>query len=184
MKDRIFYYPGFESNFVAAGLATFGLGVLLFFFPPFGFLGILFCVAGIVLILSMQGMSIDYEKRQIDKYTDFLIYKLHNYVDISVYDTVSIVFEKSSPRDEKGYNGTGWNATSYGGIMGSTNQVISFEMYLYGFTKEKYFLVEFGSHAEARAVAIKLRDKLNFKIEDTIQQGIDLYKKHPTRRRR
>ncbi len=184
MKQRIYYYPGFKSAYALPGFVILILSICLFFVPVIAFLGFPLLIVGAIFILSMQGIAVDFEKKRLDRYTDLIFYKIHEYTDLDGYDTVSIVFEKSMPK--RGFLNymPGIGSRSYYGTGGSHSSVISFEMYLYGFTKEKLFLSEYGSHAEARVVANKLKTKLNFKIEDTVQQGIEFYKKNPSKRRR
>jgi hypothetical protein len=183
MKDRIYYYPGFKSVYALPGFAILVLAICLFFVPVIAFLGFPLLIVGAIFILSMQGIVVDFEKKQLDRYTDLIIYKIHDYTDLDGYDTVSIVFEKSMPKRGVLKYIPGIGSRSYYG-RSSAAAVVSFEMYLYGFTKEKFFLAEYGSHAEARVIANKLKKHLNFKIEDTIEKGIEFFKKNPQRRRR
>lgn len=183
MKQRIYYYPGFKSTYALPGFAILILAICLFFVPVIAFLGFPLLIVGAIFILSMQGIAVDYKKKQLDRYTDLIFYKIHEYTDLNGYDTVSIVFEKSMPKRGILNYMPGIGSRSYYG-RGSASSVVSFEMYLYGFTREKLFLSEYGSHAEARVVANKLKKEMNFKIEDTVEQGIEFYKKNPSKRRR
>jgi hypothetical protein len=184
MRHRIYYYPGFKFGYVLAGLAILVISICLFFVPVIAFLGFPLLIAGAIFILSIHGIAIDFKKRQLDRYTDLILYKTHEYTDLNGYDTVSIVFEKSTPKRGILNYMPGIGSRSYNGMGDRDTPVVSFEMYLYGFTREKLFLSEYGSHAEARVVANQLKAKLNFKIEDTVQQGIEFYKKNPSKRRR
>lgn len=174
MKERIYYYPSFYYAFALPG---FGLLItaIVFFFYPNGFivsLPLLF-VAGI-LIVAMYGTEIDYKNKRSCNYYDLIFFKIRSWHDISKYEYVSIRFEKESSSYYSRYSRQRVKNTD----------VISFEVHLYAFTTSKFFLCEFGSHAEARAVVDKLASKLNLKIDDQIGDQILFHKKYPGRRRR
>jgi len=177
MKQRLHYYPGFKSQYVIPGLALFVLAIALCFTAHLWWLSIPCFMVAVVLILSIEGTEIDYENRQLKRYTDFFVFKQNTQTDLDGFEMVSIVFERKSSKGISAFFSSG--ASSMYGSREKITQQISFEMYLYGFTKEKFFLAEFGSHGEARKVAEKMRQNFGIKIEDTIIQAIALYRKKP-----
>lgn len=171
-KERIYYYPGFKPEYAFPGLIVLIIGITLCLDYSWWPLGALMILVSLVLIASMQGIEINYAEKKLVKYTDLLGIRISSVTDLNAYDMVSIVFEKETVSANASYDNDGWHAP-----------VISFEMYLYGFTRKKTFLCEFGSHAEARRLADKMEKYLDFKIEDTIVDAIKLNRKKWWRRR-
>jgi hypothetical protein len=181
MTQRIHYYPGFKSQFVIPGLALLALATALCFTVYFWWLSIPCFIISIVLIASVEGTEIDYEKRKLNRYTDFFVIRQKTEIDLDGFEMVSIVFERKASKGISAFFSSG--ASSMHGSREKITQQISFEMYLYGFTREKMFLGEFESHSQARKVAERMKASMDLKIEDTILKTIALYKKNPHLRR-
>lgn len=182
MKQRIHYYPGFKSQHVVPGFALLILGFAFCCTQHVWFLAIPCFAAALIMIISVEGTEIDYENRKLKHYTDFFVFRRHCETDLNGFEMVSIVFERKTDKGFSAFFSSG--ASSMYGSREKITQQISFEMYLYGFTREKFFLAEFNSHAEARKVAEKMKQNMGIKIEDTILQAIELYRKKPNRRRK
>lgn len=181
MTQRLHYYPGFKSQFTIPGIALLALAIALCYTQHLWLLSIpCFVVAG-VLIFSVEGTEIDYEKRKLNRYTDFFVTRQKTETDLHGFEMVSIVFERKAAKGISAFFSSG--ASSMYGSREKITQQICFEMYLYGFTREKFFLGEFSSHAEARKVAERMKASMDIKIEDTILKTIALYRKKPHLRR-
>lgn len=177
MRERIYYYPEFKSAFVLLGILLCIVAIVLtnhaefwiMFFPLFSM--------GILLVLSLKGIVIDYQKKELIKYTDLVLFKIKSIISLKYAEVVTIHLEKDNS------SGGIYNLGTRGRIRPSSS-VISFEMYVLGSGMPKTFLCEFGTHAEARSLAEKLSNHLSIKIEDAIQDGIKMYKNNPWKRRR
>ncbi|HYG50080.1 MAG TPA: hypothetical protein VD905_04210 [Flavobacteriales bacterium] len=181
MTQRIHYYPGFQPQFTIPGIALLVLAVALCYTHHLWLLSIPCFAVAFVLIVSIEGTEIDYDNRKVKNYTDFFVFRQKQETDLTGFEMVSIVFERKVAKGLSAFFSSG--ASSMYGSREKITQQISFEMYLYGLTREKFFLGEFSSHAEARKVAERMKATMGVKIEDTIVQAIALYKRKPHLRR-
>lgn len=116
MKEKIYYYPGFKTGYVILGLLILTAGVFICLNQSIWILSIPCFVFGIILIASMQGAGIDFNSRMLDKYSDFLLFKTHQYFDLSSYKKCTIEYAREFA-DESSY---GDDLAARSGIFEST----------------------------------------------------------------
>ncbi|HLP11811.1 MAG TPA: hypothetical protein VK177_07770 [Flavobacteriales bacterium] len=177
MTQRLHYYPGFKSQFAIPGIALLGLAIALCYTQHVWWLSFPCFVVAAVLILAPDGTEIDYNARKLKHYTDFFVFKKQSETNLEGFEMVSIVFERKVSKGLSAFMSSG--ASSMYGSREKITQQICFEMYLYGFTREKLFLGEFETHAQARKVAERMKASMDLKVEDTILKTIALYRRKP-----
>ena len=152
-------FKGYTS---AIGSAIFIVGLIIAFSempPSISFIGCVFGIAmtiiGVILFVSVRGVLIDYDKKRIKPYFDFIFIKIGTWESLAYYDKIVLKYShKSQTMNSRG---------------SSTNYVTkSFDIALISNNKKDLIIKEFVNYDKAKLFLIEYSQRLN-------KESVDMY---------
>lgn len=123
----------------------------------------------ICLVLSVEGLTLDFNERKMKRYTHFLFFKYGKWVELKDYDRVGISLYKAVNRR--------MTRTSY-----STTQTKSYELVLETAGGENVEILEHPDYDKIVSVGLKLSDGLGIPLVNYFQAQRDAAMRRPRRR--
>jgi hypothetical protein len=115
----------------------------------FGFaLGIMIIIIGIIFFISKRGVLIDFDKKLIKPYLDFIMVKLGKWESLVDYDKIVLKYTNESQTMNSRGNSTNYITKSFDIILTSKNKKDIIIKEFVNYNKAKSFLVDISQRLE------------------------------------
>jgi hypothetical protein len=178
IREKISLGLTFKGYISAIGSVVFIAGLIITIFNlthSISFIicsiGILMIITGIILFFSIRGVLIDWDKKLIKPYLDFIIVKIGTWKSLGQYDKIVLKYTNESQTMNSRGNSTNFITKSFDIVLTSNDNKDVIIKEFVNYDKAKLFLVEYSQRI----------DKENVDLFEIIKERIQVRKQYVKR---